>query len=226
MGCPPSPEEKDMGRFGHMIRVSLEKYEGLKPQYIGFFSLVERLLKKNMEAGQREQLIAILQLNIVDTDVPQDMNGPTGNDAQFYSWLSDYGNCADENTEKIKRLEISLCNARCLFYKLALENKMEADEAEKQQINFQIEEYRKHREEDRQTWIAWLKKEKECGDSYFEREDENDRIMSEHAQRVISGEIRKTETFTSEEMMLDCFLFGRDPEKFDFYNLFFGGKRA
>lgn len=226
MGCPPSPEEIDAGRYGSMVDKSIEKFRTLKPQYERFFSFIDVLISNEACNSLQKKLTEIKKLNILSENIPGEMNTNfSGPDSSFYSWLGELCLMAHGNTEKMKALETSLCNARCLFYAFTKEySPSEASNAS--EMAYQVAEYKKHREEDRGAWVAWLENEIGSGKIWLDTEDAARKEMAEYATKLISEEIQRTKRFTVEEMMLDCFLFGRDPEQFEFYRIFSGGKRA
>jgi hypothetical protein len=80
----------------------------------------------------------------------------------------------------------------------------------------QIAKQALHREDDRNTWLAWLEEKKSTNEWLVkDAEEEEDKTRYELRLQKINQEIKRVTGMSPRQILMDCTLFGRNPKDFD-----------
>lgn len=211
MGCPPDPIDVSISYSKDRIQTLAQKYKSLREGYNHSVKLWKRFPESKLvlqEFGDNSFDSSI-------TSFPSEYD-PYADLKQIYTKEEVY-------KEKVKSLEIFLCNLRCEILNLSKEW---PDRLTSEELKSELELHTKHRNEDRAQWISWLCEKKELcifllnDNSHADLESQKIKSKIPGLIQKIDSEISRVTKLDEIEILYDRNSFGKNEKVFDTLQLY------
>lgn len=215
MGCPPDPMEVSMWRSNERAREQEAKEKTLRREFDNLLKLMTPVMNAAAEMPAVKKLLDRcnrLNAGVMVPAAPEESSGYM----QDADVQEAYANEAWEEA-KAKGAETKLCNLRdFLVNAWELPDVKERFKELQTQVEKEIAAHALHREEDRTTWLAWLKEKKEMNE-WLVKDASDENLKSRYAERLrkIEAEMIRVQQLSAREVLMDCTLFGRNSRDFD-----------
>lgn len=213
MGCPPDPVEVGISRDNTAARDAETKFRDLGDEKQAALKLFEQLKELAGKSKEVHVLINSIQQGINEQKVAEP--GPPG-----------YGDYADAQEASLKRSyaeqvakerENSLCIIRDGLLKLVRYIPEEKLASLRERVNVERERHRVHRADDRKTWLDWLQDRIRLLTFYEEKAKAKNADLSYFTKHLakLEQEVNRVTALSSDAMIEDRALFGRNPGEFE-----------
>lgn len=215
MGCAPNPEEVEMGRCGSRNSEAKSLMEKSSKNTDHFFKTVQQLKDDFRDHTELFQKLNTSFSGIKKPSAYIEAEPSEGSPDNLYHFLAELRRVAEGNYSRAKEMERVFCNLHAKFYSIYDAHPEILNSKYKVETQKVITNYIEHRNDDVNTWIAWLNKERGFSESALKYGTEGRPEKAKILIEKIDTEIKRVQSLNEKAILLDNTLFARNPDDFD-----------